>query len=107
MKSSGEKYNIEIIDYPKVGEKKKKEYPYLNIKSILDMYEFKINLISDITTSYDPKDPLPRSFFDYINNYNLNIFERWIRWKGEDIKSKGLDIATTLNSFKNFIEFKL
>lgn len=105
--SQRKRFTIELIDYSDEGKKKKNEYPYLNIITILELEGFKKYLIEDISTSLSKDGDTTQAFEDYVNNKtNINIFERWLRWKGDELKNKGKNITTSKNSFKNFVEDK-
>ncbi len=105
--SGRKKFVIELIDYNNVGKRKQKDYPYLNIKTILEIEGFKKHLVEDISVPLGKEEETTSAFEDYINNPNtINIFERWLRWKGEELKKIGKDISTSKDIFKNFIEYK-
>lgn len=105
--SRRKKFIIELIDYDDVGKKKKAEYPYLNIITILEIEGFKKYLLEDISTTLSKDGDITQAFEDYINNKtNINIFELWLRWRGDKLKNSRKDIRTSQNSFKNFVEYK-
>jgi len=99
-------YSVEIIDYENIGKRKKEEYPYLKIKSILDIEEFRKYLGSDFSLTFANKEGRSKSLEDFVSTSNskLNIFELWLRWRGDFLKNKGIDIDTNKKYFKNFIE---
>ena len=96
-------FEIEIIDFADVGEKVKDNYPYLNIKSILELNEFK-NYLIDVY-SLSESDPIPeyiKSDLSSDASKKANIFELWLKSKRFDLQSKGVNIKTRKKYFKNF-----
>jgi len=105
LRLSGKKktFEIEIIDFVDVGEKVGRDYPYLTIKSIIDINEFKNYLIDVYPLS--ATDPIP----DYIKSdmssdasKKVNIFELWLKSKRFDLQREGIDIRTRKKYFENF-----
>jgi hypothetical protein len=107
FQSKHKRFTIELIDYDDEGQKKKKAYPYLNLKTVLELEGFKKHLLGDVSLTLSEGGDTTKAFEDYVNNKNnINIFERWLRWRGEEIKELKRDISTPKNIFKNFIEYK-
>jgi hypothetical protein len=96
-------FEIEIIDFFDVGEKIKKNYPYLNIKSICDVKEFKDYLID--VYSLNKTEPIPEYVKHYISSEaskKINIFEWWLKSKRFNLRSNGINIKTRKKYFENF-----
>ncbi|MFA6979349.1 MAG: SIR2 family protein [Ignavibacteriaceae bacterium] len=97
-------FEIEIIDFIDVGEKVKKDYPYLRIKSIAEIEEFKKYLVE--LFSFDYKNPIPNYVKEYISSNaskKINIFEWWLKAKRLELLDADINIATRKNYFNNFI----
>jgi len=108
FRSRHKQFSIELIDYDDEGKRKQKDYPYLNIKTALELEGFKKNLMDDYSLSPGMGGETTKAFEDYVNNKNnINIFERWLRWKGEELRKLKQDISTSKNIFKNFIEYNV
>ncbi len=107
FQSKHKRFTIELIDYDEEGQKKKKDYPYLNLKTVFEIEGFKKHLLKDISLSVSEEVGKSKAIEEYVNNKNnINIFERWLRWRGEELKEHRKDITTSKNIFKNFIEYK-
>lgn len=96
-------FEIEIIDFMDVGERIKQSYPYLKIKSIYDIREFKDYLID--VYSLKISDPIPEYVKQFISSdasKRINIFEWWLKSKRFNLRSEGIDIRTRKKYFENF-----
>lgn len=96
-------FEIEIIDFVDIGEKVGRDYPYLNIKSTIEINEFKNYLIDVYTLS--ASDPIPeyiKSDMSSDASKKVNIFEWWLKSKRFDLQSEGIDISTRKKYFENF-----
>ena len=102
-------YRIEIIDWPENAERMKTEFPYLDVKSILELDE----IGSDIIGEYS-EDGMPRRFDEMTREEqkvlmgkmpaNLNWFERWLAHTAESLFINLGDINTEKNLFRRFLE---
>ena len=96
-------FEIEIIDFVDVGEKVKKDYPYLVIKSIIEIKEFREYLIDYFLL--DVSKPIPQYVIDYISSYApkiINVFEWWLKAKKFELLKKSVNITTKTKYFENF-----
>lgn len=98
-------YSIELIDYYDVGEKKKKDYPYLNIRTILDIQIFRDYIINSYFPRLKNKSKLPKSVNEYTStsNIKINIFKEWLYANVESIKGSTLSTKTDSGMFEKYI----
>lgn len=104
--SAKKQYTIELIDYVDIGIKKRKEYPYLRINTILDLPYFRDYLILEFFTSVKAEDKISDSLMSFVNSgpKKPNIFEMWLRAKGKVLKDQQITLDTEKNIFKDFNE---
>jgi hypothetical protein len=98
------KFTIEIIDYVEVGDQIKSKYPYLKTSSILEIPEVKSYLVEFFSIK-DTEDSAS-ALKELVSNANpkVNIFERWLRAKGNQVKNRsGKSISTPSGLFEKFI----
>jgi hypothetical protein len=95
-------YEIEIIDFLDKGEKIKNDYPYLNIKSLIEIPE----VISYLNDVYDLKNTtIPKFVKDDLSSdasKKLNIFELWLKAKRFDRQAARRSLSTRKRFFENF-----
>jgi hypothetical protein len=105
LTGSNRTFEIEIIDFCDKGEKIKEAYPYLNIKSIIDIEDFK-KYLKDVY-SLATIDAIPQYIKDDFSSNSskkINIFEWWLRSKGQCLLNKRINIATSKSPVKNYFE---
>ena len=100
-------YSIEIISSPKTGNEIREEFPHLRIKRIYEMKEirdfvfkslYKLSAPAGKTTIDD------KTVIEYLEN--KNIFETWLRAKGDDLDYRRIPVKTSKNIFSDFIRGK-
>jgi hypothetical protein len=101
-------YHIEIIDAPLHAKALQSSYPYLNIKSILE-----IDLIGEqLVAEYGSLAPTPFHKLDSSEQARLveaagsshNWFRVWLKQKAESMYSRIGSVETPLNIFKGLLE---
>jgi hypothetical protein len=96
------RYEIEIIDFLDKGENIKNEYPYLNIKTLIEIPE----VISYLIDVYDLKNTIiPKFVKDDLSSdasKKLNIFELWLKAKRFDLQAARRSLSTRKGFFENF-----
>lgn len=107
LNSQKNEYTIEIIDYPITAEKIKKIYSYLKICPFMEIPEVKKYMIS----TYKPAcigttipDSEMKEIEKNITPEKTNIFDLWLKAKGDDLIDKGFSLDTNSSKFKNFYE---
>lgn len=99
-------YDIELIDYFDVGKEKiKKNYSYLSFRLISEIKEVRDFLIRSYLKDVTKEDKLSKAIENYLSQSNptINIFETWLRSKGEDLKNRDIVISTPNKYFEKFI----
>jgi hypothetical protein len=97
-------YSIEIISPPATGDIIQKTYPHLRIRKIYEIKEVRdsvykslYKLDSKIQGTIDDG-----TIIEYLSN--KNIFEFWLRAKGEELISRGFSLNTRKNVFRDYIK---
>lgn len=100
-------YTIELISPPETGNEIRDEYPHLKIKRIYEIKEVKefvfksLYSLSSETTAATIED---RTIIEYLTN--KNIFDTWLRAKGEDLMSRDISLDTSKHIFSDYIRGK-
>jgi hypothetical protein len=108
INSSG-KFSIEMITREETDHRKgvKRDYPFLKIKTITEIDEC-VQYLKDFY-DLDPDAALSETVRETVskNNTKINIFEWWLRAKGNQItRNKKYNLTTKTNIFENFIKQK-
>lgn len=96
-------FDIEIIDFIDVGESVKKSYPYLNLKTILEVKEFNDYLIDYYLLKADSM--IPQYVEDDLSSNaskKVNIFEWWLKAKRFELQHAGKNFKTRKQFLSNF-----
>lgn len=93
-------YTIQLIDYEDVGKTKQDDYPYLSIERITELKEVR----EYIRESFRVKS-IGSAVEEMLKNRTINIFEYWLRSKGEKIK-RNKSIKTNKDYFSDFMNEK-
>lgn len=107
LNKSKKSYTIEIIDYPEAGKEIAKMYPHLRpLKIICELPEIREFVYGDLYKLSTPETKA-RLSDDTISNYlarQKNIFDTWLRAKGEEIIKNGLSVDPINNKdFNDYI----
>ncbi len=98
-------YMIELINYSDIGEEIIDNYTYLRFRTIIDIIEVRNFLIKSYSLDYKEEKKLTETLKEYTNSSNqkINIFDTWLRAKGEYLKERDIDISTDKSFFENYI----
>lgn len=102
LNASGKEYLIELINPSHTCSEIQKYYSYLSFRPISDILEVRNYIIE----SYGVKTERKKSeaVGEYLSNKQLNIFDVWLRSKGEYLQKTGISIATRTGTFENYIK---
>jgi len=103
LTSHKKEYIIELIDYCDVGKRIQKNYSYLSFRIISDIKEVKTFLTKSFSSTYKGEEKLSVAIEELLNNPKNNIFDLWLRAKGEDLKDHNIPMTTKTKYFENFI----
>ena len=101
-------YAIELIDFPGPCEEVKSRYRYLQIVGIMDQPGFVRSVAEDLfpklASGGDPSDEEKREVSGYLDGQRVNILERWLRDRGENLRFEGSELETRSGIFKRFVD---
>lgn len=100
-------YDVEIISPPEAGRKIKTEYPHLRIKIIYEIKEVKdfvVRSLYPLSSQISPTVIKDETIIEYLTN--KNIFDTWLRAKGEDLMYRGISLDTPKHIFSDYIRGK-
>lgn len=107
LRSDGKQYILELIDYPKHCNEIIHQYKYLNIRTILDIPEV-LDYLVHVYFPHKVGHPISESLLtelrENISPGKFNIFEIWLRAKGEQLLEKGSISTSGNNYFEKFIK---
>jgi hypothetical protein len=115
LNRNAKEYIIEIINCPlSEGEETReiwgeedisKKYPHLRIKQIYELQEIREFVLTSLYKLAPDREQIEIDN-KTISNYlaKSNVFDIWLRAKGEDIKSRGIKLTTSSNIFNDYIE---
>jgi hypothetical protein len=97
-------YSIEIISPPVTGDEIQKMYPHLQIKKIYEIKEVRDFVYRSLYRLGSKKRAAmdDKTISEYL--LNKNIFEIWLRAKGEDLISRGFSLNTRKNVFRDYVK---
>ena len=104
LTDSNPSMQLEIIDFYDKGNKIKEAYPYLKIKSIIEIPEFE-EYMRDLYSI-----PSGKAIPDYVKellsseNTKLNIFEMWLKSKGNELMHNSVNISSARKYFTDFVK---
>lgn len=96
-------YKIELIDYAGKGITIRKNYTYLNFRIITEIKEVSDYLVKSFSATPKGEEKLSAALEELLNNQKTNIFDIWLKAKGEDLKNRDVPITTEKRIFENYI----
>jgi hypothetical protein len=102
-------YDVEVIAWPGDASRMADAFPYLNVRSLLELPEvgpqFIGELLGDVPTPFKDLDALDRGrAMEYAESKIENPFAHWLRLKGELMLQELPTLDTNHGLFKNFVE---
>ena len=102
-------YEIEVIGWPDGASQISKAFPYLNVRSLLEIPEIGKQFIAELlgsapTDSRTSTEAEKGRAIEAADTKISNPFEHWLRLKGELMHQDLPTIDTDLDLFKRFIE---
>jgi len=101
-------YIIEIISPPKTGDDIRGQYPHLRIKRIYEIKEIRDFVFKSLYKLSEPAGEAridDKTVIEYLEN--KNIFETWLRAKGDELVYRHIPLETSKNIFSDFMRGKL
>lgn len=96
-------YDIELIDYFDKGKEIRGRYSYLRFSLISEIKEVRDYLIKSFSLDSAAGDKLSKDIEELLSDKKNNIFDIWLRAKGEDLKNRNIPIKTSATFFENYI----
>jgi hypothetical protein len=102
-------YTVEFIGLPNACERIKQDYPYLYPKTYVDMDEFKKFAVGTYMPEYlgrlePPEEYKLKEVAKKIDDSKMNVFEHWLRTKGDMLLERGINLRTSEHYFEYFVE---
>lgn len=111
LRTDNKEYEIQLIDYPDKCVTIKDDYNYLNITPILDIFEVRSYLVKEYFPKLSIEELIPAEVFKELESSitpdKKNIFEIWLRAKGDTLLAANTDVSTSNNIFKTFVRRNL
>ncbi len=108
LSGGGQNYRIELIDYPESCCAIAERYRYLYMDEIMDQPDFVAAIGSELFP--DAQDPAHisemqrRQINEHLQSGRVNIFDRWIRMKAENLYLETGDVATKSGALFKYLE---
>jgi hypothetical protein len=96
-------YDIELIDYHDQGKKTEDNYTYLRFRLISDIKEVREYLTRSFSLDTSVEEKLSREIETLLSRRQNNIFDIWLRARGEYLQYHNVDISTKTNIFRDYI----
>jgi hypothetical protein len=96
-------YDIELIDYYDEGEKIKKKYSYIRFRLISDIKEVREYLLKSFKVPPPAEEKLSKDIEGLLSNRTNNIFDIWLKAKGEALRDQNIPITSSTPFFTNYI----
>jgi hypothetical protein len=96
-------YIIELIDYEDAGDKIKKSYSYLSCRTIIEIKEVNEYIKNTFFPKHKREDDFTLAKSELLNNIKTNVFDLWLKAKGDDIKRRDIQIDTRTGIFADYI----
>ncbi len=105
----GSRYNVEFIGLPSACERIKRDYPYLNPTTYVEMVEFTKFVVDTYLPEYIGRTELPdeerlEEVKKEIDESEMNVFYHWLRTKGDILLERGVNLHTPEQFFENFVK---
>lgn len=99
-------YIIELINYFDTGEKIENNYPYLSFRNISEIPEVRDYMTSSYSLKHKEEDKLSKAIEELLSSWsrNLNVFDIWLKAKGEVLRNRDIKISTQKSIFENYIK---
>lgn len=102
-------YKVEVIGRPRTASRIAMEFPYLNVRSLLEVDGVGPQFIAEVlgrepTDFLELDEPDRRTAIENANSNIANPFEHWLRLKGELMLSDLSSIETPRGLFNDFVE---
>jgi hypothetical protein len=102
LNTNSREYQIELVNFHSICREIKDNYPYLSFRSISEIPEVREFITRSLgVTSEDKKSAAVE---EYLNDEQRNIFDVWLRSKGESLQDRGILINTQAKTFENYIK---
>ncbi|MCJ7546511.1 MAG: SIR2 family protein [Deltaproteobacteria bacterium] len=96
-------YIIELIDYAEVGDNLKNSYTYLSCRTIIEIKEVNEYIKNTFFPKHKREDDFTLAKSELLNNRKTNVFDLWLKAKGDDIKRRDIQIDTRTGIFADYI----
>jgi len=100
LNARGQEYTIELINPPHTCDEFQKAYSYLSFRPISEIFEIRESITN--TLGVKPEDKKSKAVEEYLSADRLNIFDVWLRSKGESLQNKGASIPK--GAFESYIK---
>lgn len=102
-------YEVEVIGRPRTASRIARQFPYLNVRSLLQVDGVGRQLIAEVlgrepTDFLDLDEPDQQTAIENANSNIANPFEHWLRLKGELMLRDLSSIETPRGLFTDFVE---
>lgn len=98
-------YVIEVISWLHDSERVRGQFPYLNVRSLVDLPKIGKDLTVEVFGEERRSDVLTEEDRRVIDQkIGSNPFERWLRLKGETVIANGDAITTSAQVFESLVE---
>lgn len=96
-------YDIELIDYFDKGKKISREYSYLKFRLISEIKEVKEYLNNAFLKPSENDTLATEDIEKLLSNETNNIFDIWLKAKGDDLRNRNIELITHKKYFENYI----
>jgi hypothetical protein len=101
-------YTIELIDYPEKCKEIADRYRYLSIREIMDQPDFVYAIASELFPSVQAYAEITevhrREIANYLEPRKVNVFDRWLRMKAENLLLDGYELSTTVGAISEYVD---
>ena len=105
LNSSNKPYIIELINSVESGEETERNYPYLSFRNISDIKEIREYMKNTYFPKHKEEDAVSKLIRQHLSqdNKSLNVFDVWLKAKGESLRNQSIDIKTASGLFEGFM----